>query len=103
MRNICLPFGFNAAPYVFMKIMKSVITRSREQGYFSVIYIDHFLSLEYLGFVLNMEKSSLVSAQKQKFLGFVLNFIDMIIELPENKRSKSLNLLHKFKFKVNLV
>lgn len=34
----CLPFGLNTAPYVFTKIMKSVISCLRSQGFISCIY-----------------------------------------------------------------
>lgn len=41
----CLPFGLNTAPYIFTKIMKSVISYLRELGYLSVNYLDDLLFL----------------------------------------------------------
>ena len=41
--------------------------------------------LENLGFVINLEKSVFVPTQKLGFLGFVINTIDMILVLPDDK------------------
>lgn len=36
----CLPFGLNIAPFVFTKLLKSVISNLSERGYKSVFYLD---------------------------------------------------------------
>ncbi|XP_039305200.1 uncharacterized protein LOC120357772 [Solenopsis invicta] len=72
----CLPFGLSTAPFVFTKLMKPPITRLREHGFTSVIYLDDILLLgeskekctknvqetrlllEKLGFIINDDKSS---------------------------------------------
>ena len=41
--------------------------------------------LENLGVVINLEKSVLVPTQKLEFLGFVINTIDRILVLPDDK------------------
>lgn len=88
-----LPFGLNVAPLVFTKLMKPVVRKLREKGHLSVIYLDDKLAfgetynaclqniqettqlLEWLGFIVNWEKSCLVPSQSCKFLGFLLNSI----------------------------
>lgn len=39
-----------------------------------------------LGFVINVEKSSLIPSQQIKFLGFVLDLVAMSIILTEDKK-----------------
>ncbi|XP_068994040.1 uncharacterized protein [Neodiprion pinetum] len=49
----CMPFGLATAPYVFTKLLKPVMTDLRRQGYFSVIYIDDLLLVEFVGSVVS--------------------------------------------------
>lgn len=110
----CLPFGLNTAPYTFTKIMKPVISYLRELGYLSVIYLDDLLLLgethavclenvrktcsllESLGFIINKEKSKMEPSGRCRFLGFVYDTTSMVIELPEEKKEKISEQLHKF-------
>ena len=99
----CLPFGLALAPRLFTKIMKPVVALLRRAGIRLIIYLDDLLFmhatreglredmatarylLENLGFVINLEKSVFVPTQKLEFLGFVINTIDMILVLPDDK------------------
>ena len=99
----CLPFGLALAPRLFTKIMKPVVALLRRAGIRVIIYLDDLLFmyatqeglredmatarylLENLGFVINLEKSVFVPTQKLEFLGFVINTIDMILVLPDDK------------------
>lgn len=110
----CLPFGLCTAPFVFTKLMKPVAQLLRSEGWFSVIYLDDMLLLaetrklcqknvkrtrevlESLGFILNIQKSSLDPSQQCKFLGFLYNSKDFIVELPQEKREKVSNLVQAF-------
>lgn len=101
-----LPFGLCTAPYVFTKLMKPVIEHLRCQGITCTVYLDDILLifdnhteanqgtkiainlLEYLGFTINYNKCILTPAQKCQFLGFVLNSLNMTIELPIEKCKK---------------
>ncbi|XP_043470998.1 uncharacterized protein LOC122504134 [Leptopilina heterotoma] len=111
----CLPFGLSTAPYVFTKIMRPIVTLLRKRGLLSVIYIDDFLLfgntkrecekniaettqlLTQLGFIINKEKSSLIPAHRQKYLGFILDSAEMLIKIPDDKRVKIQSSLTKFK------
>ena len=111
-----LPFGLATAPLVFTKIMKPIVSYLREKGFLSVIYLDDFLLLgdtfsdcqrnvnetitflEDLGFILNFKKSSLNPSQELRYLGFIINSLDMSIILPEVKRLSLLNRVKRFSF-----
>ncbi|XP_068990421.1 uncharacterized protein [Neodiprion pinetum] len=101
----CLPFGLCESPYVFTKLMKPVMSYLRQKGFLSVIYLDDILCLENsikecekslqstisllekLGFIANRKKSNLSPSQHCKYLGFILNSRDMLVELPREKRN----------------
>lgn len=111
-----MPYGLSVAPRTFTKLMKVVVTYLRSRGYTSVVYLDDILCigrdyqeclkninetirlLEYLGFVINYNKSNLDPKQSCKYLGFVFNSLDMTISLPEEKRNNISRLLQKFHF-----
>lgn len=110
-----LPFGLSAAPYVFTKITKPIVTYLRKRGIFVVVYIDDFLIiakdaqecannvkitvqlLEQLGFHINYHKSSLTPKQNCRFLGFILDTKHMSINLPVEKRKNIYSNIVKFK------
>lgn len=52
-----------------------------------------------LGFVINVEKSSLIPSQQIKFLGFVLDLVAMSIILTEDKKDKLKALLKALQHK----
>lgn len=47
-------------------------------------------------FFVNYEKSSLILNTSMRFLGFVLDSVEMIVKPPEDKVEKTLDLLRKF-------
>lgn len=101
-----LPFGLSSAPLVFTKLCRPVANFLRERGVKLVIYLDDFLIfgaseeecreninltvslLTYLGFVINWEKSELNPTRCLKFLGIIINSLDMSLELPWEKKLK---------------
>lgn len=112
-----MPFGLSSAPYIFTKIMRTVVAALRERGFLSVIYLDDFLLfgdslkdcsinvretlllLDNLGFIINKEKCELIPSQERKYLGFILNSSEMSISLPEDKRSTLIDRLERFSTK----
>lgn len=110
----CLPFGLCTAPFVFTKLLKPVMTKLRELGYLSVIYLDDILLfgssfsdcrdnvqktcclLQKLGFVINIKKSQMVPSRTYKYLGFIYDSLKMTIELPQDKRERIKNQIIKF-------
>lgn len=111
---VCLPFGLNIAPLIFTKVMRPIVNQLRKKGLLSVIYLDDILLvapsrracknnvrasvelLEYLGFVINYNKSNLEPSQRVDFLGITYDSRRMTLELPETKKQKCLYLLEEF-------
>lgn len=111
---LVLPFGLSSAPYVFTKILKPLISILRNEGFKSVIYLDDLLLLadsyfecnrnvsrtiellEFLGFLINKQKSQLVPVNEIQYLGFVYNSIDMTVALPDSKILKLSSQIDKF-------
>jgi len=109
----CLPFGLCTSPYIYTKIMKPVMNEMRTLGIMSIIYIDDLLLihnslqlaiiniqkairlLEWLGFVINYKKSSLVPNKRCKYLGFIIDSVNYNLELSDNKRLQ-INLCKSF-------
>ena len=114
-----LPFGLSSAPRVFTKVLKPVFSKLREQGISVLGYIDDSLIMANsvaecneatlklknlfteLGFTINEEKSSLVPSQKIKFLGYVLDSVNMVVSPTDKKRQKALKLVDKLLMKKN--
>lgn len=110
---VCLPFGLCTAPWVFTKVLKPVVGFLRSQGWLSVIYLDDILVLaeskkrcqenlvatksliESLGFMCNLDKSCLTPSTSCQFLGFILNSVDMTLELTQRKRENILAMIAK--------
>ena len=102
----CLPFGLGTAPRVFTKLMKPVVGALRQRGIRLIIYLDDLLImteshdqalhhaastlnlLEGLGFIVNYQKSQLLSSQKIEFLGFLIDSNTMTLQLPGEKLQK---------------
>ena len=102
----CLSNGLTSAPRYFTKLMKPIFSSLRNQGLFSVYYLDDmwlmgrtleecqlnmtkiYEMLNKAGFLINFEKSQLTLSQNIKFLGFYLDSISMTINLPVGKREK---------------
>ncbi len=99
----CLPFGLSLAPFLYTKLMKPIVAKLRSQGILLISYLDDMLVfgnsfdeckkavetvkrlLKKVGFTINVEKSQLVPCQRVKYLGFIIDSINMTIELPEDK------------------
>ena len=102
----CMPNGLSSAPRCFTKLLKPVYSTLRQYGHINVGYIDDsylqgsdtkecLLNISdtqtlftRLGFVINVEKSCFIPAQKITFLGFVLDSVSMTIALTEDKKAK---------------
>nr|CAH7740396.1 unnamed protein product [Callosobruchus chinensis] len=113
----CLPFGLNVAPYIFTKLLKPVAKKVRLEGMLTVFYLDDIVIigkdklecmkntkitltlLEILGFLVNLEKSSLHPQQAITFLGFNYDTVNMHISLPIEKKQAIKKLIGKFKKK----
>jgi hypothetical protein len=98
-----LPFGLSTAPRVFTKILAPVIGMLHHQGVYIYPYLDDclvvakskdqlvralHLTQEVLmnaGFLINFKKSSLVPAQKLRFLGMELDSISAVAILPQSR------------------
>lgn len=95
--------------------MKPVVCHLRTKGIFMVIYLDDILCiektyesckhntqsiikfLESLGYVINYKKSNLIPSQQCKYLGFIVNSNDFVLELTEKKKDKLQLMIKKFK------
>ena len=102
----CLPFGLATAPRVFTKLMKPVVAMLRQRGVRLIIYLDDMLImaestslalhhaasalnlLESLGFVVNYHKSQLIPSQQIEFLGFLVDSVTLLLQLPGEKLQK---------------
>lgn len=87
-----LPFGLSTAPRVFTRVTKVVLAFLRRQGIHVFTYLDDWLLvgrsaqetsdlttytvslLENLGWIVNVEKSSLIPTQTITYLGAILDF-----------------------------
>lgn len=115
----CLPFGLNLAPFLFTKLLKPVAKKLRLMGIVAVFYLDDILIissneveckehthkaatlLNNLGFIINLEKSTLVPRQTIKFLGFMYDTVNMRISLPQEKILGVQKIISKFKKNIN--
>ena len=100
-----LVFGLATAPWLFTKLLKPVIEHMRSVGILCVIYLDDIFIcgktqtevenqtqfmrnfLRSLGFIIS-PKSSQNASQEVKFLGFMINSIEMRVSLPQKKENK---------------
>ena len=99
-----MAFGLSAAPWVFTKLLRPVTSWLRARGVRIVAYLDDFFVcgpsvekvreslsvlraiLEWLGFVINDEKSVEIPTQQLEFLGFMIDSNLMTLSLTEKKR-----------------
>lgn len=109
-----MPFGLTSAPRFFTKIMKPAMSALRKKGISVFNYIDDLFivgdskstcehsvkevidMVTKLGFFINFEKSSLTPQTTMRFLGFMLDTVEMIIFPPVEKVEKTLLLINKF-------
>jgi hypothetical protein len=106
-----LPFGLASAPRIFTKLFKPLIAFLRFKGMRIVIYIDDILImarsvqecrlqlkqvlrlLTYLGFVINLSKSTTEPSQAIEYLGYIWDTASMKICLNEKRRVKATTLI----------
>lgn len=99
-----LPFGYNRALYIFTKLIKPIVRLLRLAGFLSSVYLDDFFLIDRnnkeclnntnttkklliaLGFIINDEKSKLITSVSCKYLGFVINSQEFKITLPTDKK-----------------
>lgn len=98
-----LPFGVSSAPYVFTRVMRTVMQFFRNQGIRISIYLDDMIImaktpglahlhtqyvlnvLEALGFVINRSKSCLEPSRQISHLGLIFDSYRWQITLPQSK------------------
>ena len=99
----CLPNGISCAPRYFTKLLKPVYSTLRKMGHLNVGYIDDSLLIgdsrkeclenvndtnwlfEKVGFIVHEKKSVFEPTQKLKFLGFIIDSVNMIATLRQEK------------------
>lgn len=102
----CLPFGLASAPYIFTKILKPVYSYFRQLGIRCSYYIDDSLNmnlnqavckantltmidtLQKLGYTINHSKSVLIPTQRMVFFGFIIDSVQFMVFLTEEKLQK---------------
>lgn len=100
-----LCFGLTTAPWVFTKMLKPIVAFFRKHGIFVIAYLDDLLvladdfqtavsqlafvkkTLSLLGFIVS-SKSMDVPSQIVKYLGFMVNSVDMTVSIPPDKLEK---------------
>ena len=103
---MCLPNGLCAAPRIFTKIMKPILSALRKKGHQLMNYLDDIFIvgeteeecrsavldtielLQNLGFTIHPEKSQLIPSQEIEFLGFILNSKSFDVKLTSEKVNK---------------
>ena len=100
-----LPFGLSTAPYVFTKLLRSLVGLWRGKGHKAILYLDDGIcavagereagitsqwvksTLSKAGFVVNEAKSTWVPTQKLQWLGFTIDLEHGQVFVPEKKLS----------------
>ena len=108
-----LPFGCSSAGLVFSKVMRELVKRWRSQSIPIVTYLDDGIliansaseaataakivkhDLEQAGFILNPEKSNWVPSQQLQWLGFKLDSVKNIFEIPDDKLFRTRTFIFK--------
>ena len=106
-----LPFGLCISPYIFTKIVKTIIAYLRSRGFLSVVYLDDWWIvgetsslcqknvdqtinlLKQLGFLINYRKSNLIPSVTCKFLGLIFDSGNLTMEITPNKRADILQMI----------
>ena len=110
---LCLCFGLGPAPRIFTKLMKVPVSVMRKLNVRLVIYLDDILLmassreellmardttrflLQQLGLTLNLKKSELEPQFRLKFLGVIVDSLEMKFYLPMEKVTKFRSLCQK--------
>ena len=103
---LCLYFGLGPAARIFTKLLKVPLAVLRRLNMLIIIYIDDMLIigrtrkevestrdtliylLQHLGFLLILKKSVLQPCQEIKFLGLIVNSVNLTLSLPLQKVQK---------------
>lgn len=98
-----LPMGLSVAPQLYIKTMKVPMARIRAMGIRCTIYVDDILIiastpeqarhdtqivwniLTEAGFLINTDKAELTPQQQLKFLGMIINTLNMTVSVPKPK------------------
>lgn len=98
-----LPNGLSTGPRLFTKLLKPPFAHLRAKGHTILGYIDDTIIIESskqavvksvsattellasLGFIIHPEKSNFTPVQEIRYLGFIVNSIDMTVKLPVDK------------------
>ncbi|KAN0001096.1 hypothetical protein ACTFIZ_002305 [Dictyostelium cf. discoideum] len=104
-----LPFGYKLSPWVFTQVLKVVARYLRIHGIRCIFYLDDILIISSsrsqsvqdvkfvvnlfirLGFIINQRKSILIPTQEIEFLGFVINSVDMTLNVSPSRLLKIKN------------
>ena len=105
-----MPNGYGPAMHIFIKVSKVCFSHLQSKGFVSVVLADNsYLQgnsykacfhnientielLQSLGFTIHPTKSILTPTQRITFLGFVIDSVQMTLEITEEKKSKIHNL-----------
>ena len=98
----CLPFGLATSPWEFTKLLRPVVALSRQRGVMLHVYLDDWLIhadtpeqaqlhaqmtislLQYLGWIINFEKSNQTPSQDFQFIGMQFNTWQFtVVSLPK--------------------
>ena len=106
----CMPNGYGPAMCIFTKVSKVPFSYLQSKGFISVVFVDdsylqdntykaclHNIEntielLQNLGFTIHHTKSILTPTQRITFLRFVIDSVQMTLEITEEKKSKIHNL-----------
>jgi len=109
-----LPNGYSPGPRKFTKILKVPLSLLRKEKIILAAYIDDLISFsnsynectlnmgrilevfDDFGFIVHPEKSVFLPQQSMEYLGFILNTVDMTIQLTKAKKDNISTLCQKY-------
>ena len=110
---VCLPNGLTSGPRKFTKIVKVPLSHLRKLDHTIAGYIDDMIEIEdslekslknameciqlfiSLGFAIHLIKSVLKPTQRLLFIGFIINSVEMIVEITLEKSERVISLCTK--------
>jgi hypothetical protein len=108
-----VPNGYRDGPRIFTKLLKPVFAKLRADGHICTGFIDDSLLggatydecyntacvshdlLQKLGFLMNDEKSDIIPSQKVTYLGFIIDSVQMIVLLSQDKKANIVDICSK--------
>lgn len=115
-----LPFGLSSAPRVFTKLCRVAVSQLRANGISVVIYIDDVLVFAptykeckeavntalkwfcYLGFVINLPKSSLEPSQTIEYLGLIWDSVRYKVSVSDDRVLRALDRCNELLLRKNV-